>query len=188
MSANTQQMQLRWRYSHFSRAILEEQPLCSHLHRQQVTTSRAQGATSHCREQESIQTGVELLEKLKYWCLQDRQGPSWSSFSDLSSKRNQNLPSLSTPFLIPSQCLSESLNQLHYFVWPTVSDLAVIFKCIIGPIIYKFPSHFNYSSPSRYQIVIFILLYIDNIFLHLSSANCITTHPLCVWVIIKNIK
>lgn len=121
-----------FRYGHFSRAFLEEQLLCSQLHWQQVTNCRAHRATSNSREQELSRQERSFLQRLKHCCLQDRQGPSWSSFNDLSSKRNQPELSLPCPHHSFSGSSGVSFNQLHYFVWPSVSDLAVVLSELLA--------------------------------------------------------
>lgn len=167
-------MQLRW-----SMTILAETSWRSSLCVPNCTDSKS--PTAEHREisfqQESTQTGVELLAKTQILMPSGQarhfiEQLQWSHFLHHSLF----LFSVFWSLLIPLFCLAYCFRFSSHLKW------------MISPIIYEFPSHFNYSSPSCYQIVIFILLYIDNIFLHLSSANCITTYPLCTWVIIKNIK
>lgn len=96
--------------------------------------SQLQSTKSHInsREQELSRQEWSFLQRPKYWCLQDRQGPSWSSFNHLSSKRTQ--PELSLACLHHSFSVSSRVpfNQLHYFVWTTASDLAVILSELLA--------------------------------------------------------
>lgn len=87
-------------YDHFSRDFLEEQPLCSQLHWQQVTNSRAQ--------RDLIPAGI----------YPDRSGaackdPNIDALrTGKALHRAASVIPLSTPFLIPFQCLLESLNSI----------------------------------------------------------------------------